>query len=606
MRTADPELSAVREQLERVLSSAGFARNERLSRFLRFLVERHLEGRDDELKESVIALEVFDRGSDHDPRLDSIVRTEAGRLRARLSEYYSGEGSADSLIIELPKGGYIPVFRSLEKVPDEAVRPEVPVPSPVQTPPRSVKLWLIAGLVCGVVAVTFLGWRWFHLRENPPIPIAVLPLINLNNDPAEDYYADGLTGEIIRNLAIIEGLAVRSQTSSFALKGKVQKASEAAKQLGADYLVEGSALRSGQQLRINVQLIRVSDDFPVWSGQYERELTDVFAIQDEISRGVVNNLRLSLGRGRRRYETSVEAFDLYLRARASTYGSGRTRPADLAEYIPLFEQAIAKDRAFAPAYAGLAQSYVLMSGSNNFDNPDMLVKLRSAAETAVWLDSYSGESYDALGAAQARAGQWPQAQKSFLSALHIEPNRPESHDHFAMYYLLPLGLFDQAIREFRIAEKGDPLSTEIQFFLYDALLDAGRVDEAQAVCEKRLGSASPRLAGCQVEKLMQQGRFEEAIQVGKAGGAEIGRALARAGRRSEAEAFAASDPNPVAQARIFAALDEKDRVFESLDRLPMVGPVRMGTVLSRVARENPSLRSDLRMKAIRKKVGLPE
>src|SRR5262249_12595632 len=144
----------------------------------------------------------------------------------------------------------------------------------------------------------------------------VLPLINLNQDPATDYFADGLTGEIIRNLSIIDGLTVRSENSSFAFKGKPQKAREAGRELEADYLLEGAVLRSGPQLRINVQLIRASDDSPIWSDRYDRDLKDIFAIQDEISRGIVNNLRLKLGRGRRRYETSTEAYDLYLRARA--------------------------------------------------------------------------------------------------------------------------------------------------------------------------------------------------------------------------------------------------------------------------------------------------
>src|SRR5207248_5594943 len=118
------------------------------------------------------------------------------------------------------------------------------------------------------------------------------------------------------NLSIIDGLAVRSQTSSFVFKGKPLNVREAGRQLQADYILEGSVLRDGQQLRINAQLVRVRDDFPLWSGKYDRELTDVFAIQEEISRGIVNSLRLKLGRGRRRYETSVEAYDLYLRARA--------------------------------------------------------------------------------------------------------------------------------------------------------------------------------------------------------------------------------------------------------------------------------------------------
>ena len=174
---------------------------------------------------------------------------------------------------------------------------------------------------------------------------------NLSEDPANDYFADGLTDEIIRNLSIIEGLAVRSQTSSFAFKGKPRNVREVGKQLDAEYILEGSVQRSGQQLRINVRLVRVRDDIQLWSGKFDRELTDIFAIQDEISRGIVNNLRLKLGRGRRRYETSTEAYDLYLRARAVRGGLGQ---GVMPGAVNLFEQAIAKDPSFAPAYAGLA------------------------------------------------------------------------------------------------------------------------------------------------------------------------------------------------------------------------------------------------------------
>ena len=160
-----------------------------------------------------------------------------------------------------------------------------------------------------------MGW-WRVQHTSTPIAIAVLPLENLSHDPANDYFADGLTDELIRNLSIIDGLSPRSRTSSFAFKGKPRNVREAGKELAVDYILEGSVLRAGQRLRIDAQLIRVRDDFPIWSGKFDRELTDVFAIQDEISRGIVNNLRLKLGQGRRRYETSVEAYDLYLHARA--------------------------------------------------------------------------------------------------------------------------------------------------------------------------------------------------------------------------------------------------------------------------------------------------
>ena len=338
MATAQQNGQAAREELERVLSNTCFARSEGLSRLLRFLVERQLEGRASELKESLIGMEVYGRRPDYNPKLDSTVRSEVARLRARLSRYYSTEGNQDPLVIELPKGGYVPTFRQSES--DRAV------PKPGRR-----RRWLAAGTASLVAGAAVFGALWF-LHKSSPIRIAVLPLVNMNQDSSTDYVADGLTGEIIRNLSIIDGLEVRSQTSSFTFKGKPLNAREAGRELEADYILEGSVLRSERQLRINTQLIRVHDDFALWSGRYDRELTNILAIQDDISRGIVNSLRLKVGHGRRRYETNEEAYDLYLRARsAQRNGSG--------DSIGLFEEAIAKDPAFAPAYAGLAGTHAM-------------------------------------------------------------------------------------------------------------------------------------------------------------------------------------------------------------------------------------------------------
>jgi TolB-like protein len=607
--TQEAELQAARRQLERVLASPGFARNERLSRFLRFVVERHLEGRDSEVKESLLAIEVFGRPPGYDSKQDPIVRTEASRLRARLSEYYLGDGKDDALVIDLPKGGYVPVFRQgaagLGPAPQSG-------PAPQDRGATRRWVWIAAALGCVVVALAALGW-WRLRRQNGPISIAVLPLINLNQDPANDYFADGLTGEIIRNLSIIDGLAVRSETSSFTFKGKPQKARDAGKQLEADYLVEGSVLRSGRQLRISAQLIRASDDFSLWSGRYDRELTDIFAIQDEISRGIVNGLRLKLGRGRRRYETSTEAYDLYLRGLSLGAYSG-LGPRGIARSIPLFEQAIAKDPSFAPAYAGLAQAHVLLSGNFNYDIPDEVPKLRAAAEKAIQLDPLSGESYDALGAAYAREAQWAQAEKSFLRAIEIQPGRGQSHTHFAVYFLLPLGRINEAIEQLRTAENSDPLSPEVHFWLWDALADAGRDKEAATSCERL--PDSPTREQCVLDVRARQGRASEVIQIYEADptkrrvGAALGCAFARAGRREESEKVAAdsaANPGAISDAQIFACLGDKERVFERLDSQAGVGPIRMGWVLNRVEREHPGLlRGDPRLKVLRRKVGLPE
>lgn len=286
MGTSNCSAESVRLELERILRSRGFVRNDRLSRFLRLIVERHLEGRDADLKESIIGIEIFGRQPGFDPKQDSTVRTEAGRLRARLAEYYVAEGAGDPVIIELPKGAYIPAFRS-------------------PLAPKKAERWFrplaLAGAVTGLALLVAAAW-WVHVSRGP-IAIAVLPLTSLSPDSANEYFADGLTDEIILNLSIIDGLAVRSQTSSFLFKGKPRNIREAGEQLHADYILEGSVLRAGQQLRINAQLVRVRDDFPVWSGRFDRELKDVLKIQDEISLGIVNSLRVKLGRGRRRYET---------------------------------------------------------------------------------------------------------------------------------------------------------------------------------------------------------------------------------------------------------------------------------------------------------------
>jgi TolB-like protein len=160
----------------------------------------------------------------------------------------------------------------------------------------------------------------------------------LSTDSADDYFADGLTDEIIRNLSIIDGLAPRSRSSSFVFKGKARDVREAGRLLDAEYLLEGSVLREGQHLRINVQLVRARDDSPVWSNRFDREMTGIVAVQDEISRGIVNSLRLKLGQGRRRYETSAVAYDLYLRA--------RTLPNK--DAIPVYEQASPRTRRLRP------------------------------------------------------------------------------------------------------------------------------------------------------------------------------------------------------------------------------------------------------------------
>jgi serine/threonine-protein kinase len=576
---------AERDALERVLSSPGFARSGGLSRLLRHLIERQLEGRENDLKESLIGVEVYGRKPDYDPKLDSTVRSEIARLRARLAEYYANEGRTDAFVIEVPKGGYVPRFRRVES----AVRP--------------AWRWLAVALAGGG-ALAAAGF-WFH-GQKPTIPLAVLPFANLSPDPEDRYLADGLTDELIRNLSILDGLTVRSQTSSFTFKGKPRNVRDAGKELEADYILEGSVLRSGQQLRVNTQLVRARDDSPVWSGRFEREVVDVVRIQDEISLGIVNSLRLKLGRGRRRYETNAEAYDLYLRARAS---ATQRFPGDQV-VIGLFEKAVAKDPSLAPAYAGLAGAYVWWSfqNPNRRDHDEKLVKMRSAAEKAIELDPLLAEAHSALGAAYARVGQWSLAEQSLRRAIEIEPNLAMAHDNLTWFFLFPLGRIEEAIREARNEVTLDPLSPVAHYLLAETLLSAGRYDEAANHCEK-LPTDFLFTGACLGRAQLGRSRTAEALKALAATDSwgYLAYAYGTTGRRDELDRLLAEARKPQGHfqyALVYAGMKDKDRTIDQLERWAGVGPVRMGFALT--SPEFAFLQGDPRVKALRKRVGLPE
>jgi TolB-like protein len=489
------------------------------------------------------------------------------------------------VIIELPKGGYTPAFR--------------PLGAGEKGKTRSWWPWLGGALAAFAVAVAATGWWWVQ-RKSAPVAIAVLPLTNLSQDPANDYFADGLTDEIIRNLSIIDGLAVRSQTSSFVFKGRPRNVREAGEQLQADYILEGSVLRTGQQLRINAQLVRVRDDFTLWSGRFDRELTDVLAIQDEISRGIVNSLRLKLRLGRRRYETSVEAYDLYLRDRSLLRLPGQLPPgARRGSPIP-FQDAIAKDPAFAPAYAGLAEAYAYLASMGDAERDD-LVKMRSAAERAIQLDPLLEEAHDALGVAYARDGRWRESEASFQRAIELDPNSPVTRLNFVISLLWPLGRIDEAVRQLHAAEKADPLSQALHFVYGGLLISAGRYDEAAGHCQR-----SSDVAECQGRVLLAEGRIDDAIKIlaSAPNTRYLGYAYGRAGRREEVEKLAAVSRGALQQVLIYAGLGDRDRTFNALDRMAELGPGRVGLTLTDP--ELSFIRGDPRVKVLRKKAGLPE
>jgi TolB-like protein/tetratricopeptide (TPR) repeat protein len=450
-------------------------------------------------------------------------------------------------------------------------------------------------------------------RHEPPPVIAVLPFKNLSPEPDSEYFVDGLTDEIIQSLAGIDGLEVRSRTSSFTFKNKPRNTHEVGAALQAGLILEGSVLREGHRVRINAELVRVADDVPLWSDHFDRQLEDVFAIQDEISRSIVNELRLKLGRGQRRYNTNIETYDLFLKGRVLQ--ARRAENGRLA--IELFEQVVKRDPAFAPAYAGIASTYGHLSylfpidGGYAVPQDQADAIMRPAAFKALELDPLLADAHAAMGHVHAFDHEWAQAEASFRRALQLNPTLTTVYTDFVLSTLLPEGKLDEAMRVLETAIHADPLSLDVRRVLAHVQINAGLYDRAIENCDRVLAidPTFPVVAGLRVRALMQKGRVSEAIawmERQGAAGAEgyLGYAYAVSGRRAEAEALAARNHDfPQRQAMIYAGLGDRDHAFEALERLAAINPRRTGAYLTRP--ELASLRGDPRLAALRTKLGLP-
>jgi TolB-like protein len=592
MGVLESSAGLVRSQMGRILLSAGFARNERLSGFLRFVIEQHLAGKADQIKESVIAVEVFGRQPDYDHRRDSVVRTEAAKLRARLAEYYAREGAVDPVVIEMPKGGYAPAVAFVDR--------QAP------TPDRRRLVSLVA-LIAGTILL--LGIVVYRMTRTMPEArtIAVLPLENRSPEAGSEYFADGLTDDIIENLSAIEGVEVRSHTSSFAFKGNPRDLKEVGRQLKVSFVVEGSVARSADRLRVSVQLVRIRDDRTLWNGRFERNLGGVFAIQDDISRAVVNQLRLRLGNGQRRYNTNVEAYDLYLQARQLML---RGDLSDTRRRVDLFEQVLAKDPGFAPAYAGLAQAYAMEAPTSRhlgvpYDEAN--VKAGKYADKALQLDPLMPDAWVARGLLLSHNYQWTEAEKAFRRTIELRPNLAEAHEYYGAQVLFKTGRQDEGIREVRRAVALDPLAAGPLFTLSFLLVTAGHTAEGWETVSRLRGIDPNHTLNRQLQGrlLLQKGQTMEALPYfqGEFADPFLGLAYARAGKRAEAEEARKSGRLlPNALALTCAGLGDKDCVFEALNRMADMKDPRIHYYI--VYPELSLVRGDRRLPALKMKIGL--
>ena len=424
----------------------------------------------------------------------------------------------------------------------------------------------------------------------PPVDertsIAVLPFTNLSADKENEYFSDGVAEELIGALAKVGGLRVVSRTSAFAFKGKSVSAREIGASLDVRFLLEGSVRRAGNRLRASAQLIRVSDDSHLWSETYDRQIEDIFAVQDDITSRIVETITRTLpvghlsGPQQVRQPRSLEAYNRCLLGR---YHWNKRDRANLRQALDLFEQAAQIDPAYAPAHSGIADACGLLASYAHAPPTEMYPRAAAAATQAIALDDSLAEGHASLGFAKYNwEWDWEGAERELRRAIALNPNYATAHQWLAMF-LAGLGRADEALPIARRAIDLDPLSVNPHMTLGVALLFAGRMDDAlrqfRRVIAMQPGFVFGSVWLCAAHAMMGQG--EESLAVAErmmlaTGEAQIARAgLAAAygvtGRIAEARQIQAdlggAPGRPLFQhAMIYAIIGDDATAFDWLER----------------------------------------
>jgi len=333
-----------------------------------------------------------------------------------------------------------------------------------------------------VLAVLLFGNRAGRFRggSSGKIMLAVLPFATVGTDPQHEYLAEGLTDEMITQLGGLqhERLGVIARTSAMQYKNTTKRIDQIGRELGVDYIVEGEVIRDGPRVRVNAQMVQVTDQTHLWANHYDFTISDALKLQSEVAASITNEVRLKLNahgqiRLARRQTSSAEAYEAYLKGR---YFQNRRTGGTLSSAIAYFNDAIRKDASYAQAYAGLADSYTLMGlwGSPG----DNWLRATAAARKAVELDPDLAEAHASLGyIAMGYEWNWKQAEQEFKRSLELDPNYANAH-HWYGYYLMELGRFEEAKPEFERARQLDPLSVWISANVGFGLYFARQYDRA--------------------------------------------------------------------------------------------------------------------------------
>lgn len=568
--------AAIRRVLQNIVQSKTFRQVDRLQRFLIYIVEETLAGRGDSLKEYPVGVDVFAKDPSFDPRMDPIVRVQARRLRMRLVSYYADEGQADPVIIEMPKGGYTPTFRTA----DEA-----------RTPQKASTGLLVS-------------------RNS----VAILPFED--DSPARDmrYFCNGLAHEMIQAVGKVQGLLVRTIDAGDSRHT-------------AAIVVEGSVRRNRDLLRVTAHLSDTLRGCYLWSETFDRTLSDDFAVQEEIAARVVEVLRDEVmhrspaGAGRALGTNNLIAHNLYVQAR---YHLEQRTELGLHKALEFFTRATEEDPRMAVAYAGLADAYNLLAHYGACAPSDTWTKAASAAAQAVTLDDASSEAHASLAHLQATQDwEWVAAEREFQRAISLNPQNAVAHLWYGVSCLASLNRLDEALQEVKLAQAIDPVSSIISrnialIHYYQRNLDLA-LEQSDLTIEQNPHFAAAYWTLGLVQE--QRGELDEAVAALKRSielsppnprvlGA-LGSVLARDGRREEAQKILhqlkdLSDTryiSPFEPALINFNLGRRDEGFELLTQAFSDRCFELITI--HIDPRFDSIRNDARYKTLFKKLNLP-
>jgi TolB-like protein/DNA-binding winged helix-turn-helix (wHTH) protein/Flp pilus assembly protein TadD len=562
---------------------------------------------------------------------------------ARIREALGDSADTPRYIETLPRRGYrfigtVDNFPALRLVPEpgdeNGVGLAVVVATPAEsTPARSTRAISNPHLVILLSVLGVLGlagwavWHHFSATNVPPIrSIAVLPLENFSGDPSQEYFVDGMTDELITDLAQIGALRVTSRTSVMRYKGTKKSLPEIARELNVDGIIEGSVTRSGQRVRITAQLLQGSTDKHIWAKTYDRDLGDVLKLQAELAEAIAQQVRAQLSptqraQVRQTHAVNPAAHDAYLRGRL-TYVNEYTNPDSLKKAQRLFEESIHEDPNFALAYAGLADTYVYLAFAKALPRDQAYRSAREALAKALELDDSIGEAYDTLGVLSWQFDwDWDAADRNFNRALALSPSYSCTHEDRASF-LGAMGRRAEALAEiaqidqldFGLSAAHTESGTYSQLGDYPDLIEASQRGllfepkdwfEHYALGTGYEGTGNLQQAVAEYQKAVEISQGDQNVL------ASLAHAYVAIGRRAEAEKILRdlvqkskqAYVSPYVIATVYASLGDKDKAFEFLDRSYQARGFELPSSLKSDSRLD-NLRSDNRFESLLRKVGL--